>query len=96
MVVKTHGSSLRQGEPDLYVCWPHNGLGVFVVIEMKTPGERPRPLQYSKLRKWERAGAIALWSDNPEELVGLIESEISFRERGTTSLVNFRPAEEQK
>lgn len=54
-VMKTSG----EGEPDL--------VGVIdgraVVIECKQPGERPRALQYARLRQWSKGGAIALWTN---------------------------------
>jgi hypothetical protein len=67
--IKTHGSSLRQGEPDLIGCY----RGRFVAIELKAPGHKPRPLQYKRLRDWARAGAIAIWSSEPEEILPIIE-----------------------
>lgn len=78
--IKTHGSGLSQGEPDLFCCYPYKGLGLVVVIEMKVPGEKPRALQYAALRRWEKAGAIAFWSDAPETIIETIETEIRKRE----------------
>lgn len=52
--MKTSGG----GEPDL-IC---SGLGQAYAIETKVPGKSPTPLQFFKLRKWRRAGAVALWT----------------------------------
>ena len=54
-VIKTNG----EGEPDLI------GVidGFAVVTECKQPGEKPRPLQMAKLRKWAQGGAFACWTD---------------------------------
>lgn len=90
-VIKTHGSTLRQGEPDLYCCWPDGTIGWYVVIEMKQPGKKPRPLQYLKLRRWAKSGAIAFWSSDPDEIVSIIEREITARKNGTTTLCDGRP-----
>lgn len=80
MAVKTHGSALSQGEPDLVGCFPWNGHGVFFAVEMKVPGEKPRPLQYARLRQWRAAGAVAFWSDDPSLVVPSIEAELRRRD----------------
>lgn len=90
-VIKTHGSVQRQGEPDLLICYPIGPLGVTVAIEVKQPGKHPRPLQMSRLRKWAGAGAIAFWTDNSDEVLGIIGAEVLARRNNQTILKDGRP-----
>jgi hypothetical protein len=61
--IKTSG----EGEPDLVCCLE----GRTMVIETKQPGEVPTPLQRQKLKEWERAGAIAVWTDTTDRFYTL-------------------------
>lgn len=54
-VMKTDGN----GEPDLVGCI----TGRTVVIECKQSGRKPTPLQYAKLKRWAKSGAVALWTN---------------------------------
>ena len=54
--VNNHGSNYSgAGEPDVLCCWH----GRLVAIEVKVPGEKPRPLQEWCLQQWAEAGALA-------------------------------------
>lgn len=89
--IKTHGSSMRQGEPDLYVAYPYGTVAIMVVIEVKRPGELPRPLQMNRLQWWAKRGAIAFWTADPDEVLGIIGAEIIARRSGQTILKDGRP-----
>ena len=66
---KVHGSLHSQaGEPDIDACV----RGRAVKIEVKLPGERPTPVQYAALRRWQRAGALAGWCDSKHGLEELL------------------------
>jgi hypothetical protein len=67
--VKMHGSRFgRHGDPDIWGC----RYGRMFLLEMKAPGEKPTPSQYSELRKWERAGAATEWADNFDDAVAFV------------------------
>lgn len=56
--VKTHGGPAAvAGTPDLLFCVG----GRFLACELKQPGNKPTPRQYSRLRAYEAAGAVAGW-----------------------------------
>ena len=79
--IKTSGDA----EPDLV----GSVAGQSVVVETKQPGEKPRPDQYAKLRRWASSGAIALWTDSDHwyrvmpdgQVVFVRGGEFPFRER---------------
>lgn len=58
--VKIHGDAYSVHRPDRLYCVK----GRTVVIEVKAPGQEPRPGQYAELRKWRAAGALAFWADS--------------------------------
>ena len=59
--IKVHGSAYSEaGTPDINGCY--KGLSIW--IEAKTPGQKPSALQRSRLRTWEKAGALTMWCDN--------------------------------
>lgn len=91
LAIKTHGSGQRQGEPDIYCCYPYGTVGITVVIEVKRPKHKPRPLQMNRLKKWASAGAIAFWTDDPNEVLSIVQAEIIARRNGRTILQNGRP-----
>lgn len=62
--VTTTQYSTTGGEPDLDACI----RGRAVKIEVKAKGKKPTPRQYSVLRKWEAAGALAGYADSVEML----------------------------
>ena len=43
------------GDPDITGCWN----GRHFEIEVKQPGNHPRPLQLKRLQEWRDAGAVA-------------------------------------
>jgi len=57
------GSTNNVGEPDITasVC------GIRVEIEVKQPGQKPGKLQLSRLRRLQRNGCIAFWSDSKQD-----------------------------
>lgn len=74
--IKMHASAAQgAGEPDVFACVG----GRMVVVEVKRRGERPRPLQDHVLRAWRKAGAVAIWTTDADEVIALL------RERGITS-----------
>lgn len=83
VTIKTHGSDQSSGEPDIIASIPvmidGSLYGVTVVVECKQRGKKPTPLQYATLEKWKRSGAIAFWSDNPDEVVQIIQDELNAR-----------------
>lgn len=89
--IKTHGSSMRQGEPDIFCCMPYLNIGITVVIEVKQPGKFPRELQMARIRRWAKSGAIAFWTSDPDEVLGIIGHELLARREGNTILKEGRP-----
>ncbi|MCP4878300.1 MAG: hypothetical protein GY896_22840 [Gammaproteobacteria bacterium] len=61
---KRHGSRTRSGDPDITGCLN----GMHWEIEIKRPGKKPTDRQYSRLRTWSKAGAIAIWVTSLEGL----------------------------
>lgn len=70
--MKTHGTGNIVGQPDIIACYK----GRFIALEVKVPGKKPTELQFATLKRWTIAGAIAFWSDNPNNIMGVIESAI--------------------
>lgn len=79
-VLNVHGGSAAQagGHPDLLACLPvriHSSghmpvlVGRLVALELKQPGKKPTPRQYSQLRKWAAAGALAGWATTEADVV---------------------------
>lgn len=98
--IKTHGSALQQGIPDIVGSFPvkygstvHGVVGVFIAIEMKRPGFEPTEKQYRQLYEWRQSGAIAFYSSDPDEIIGIIRAEAQARWLGTTIFDHgqFRP-----
>lgn len=84
-VIKTHGSGMQSGEPDLIgVIGP---WGFHFVIEMKRPGEVPTAQQRIRLLEYARHGSIAFAADSAEYAVTTViqgEVEILLAIRGNT------------
>lgn len=60
-----HGSEYSvEGDPDIWGCV----RGRMIAIEVKQPGQHPRPIQVVRLRQWKRAGAVAFWATGPDEV----------------------------
>jgi Holliday junction resolvase len=86
-VIKTHGSGLRSGEPDLIgVVAP---WGFHVAIEVKKPGERPTLQQRVRLLQYARRGSIAFAADNVEAAVLTVLTEARRRERCLNSNIPY-------
>lgn len=89
--IKTHGSALQQGIPDIIGSFPvkygnsiHGVVGVFIAIEMKRPGYEPTEKQYRQLYEWRQSGAIAFYSSDPDEVVEIIRTELLARFSGSS------------
>jgi len=56
--------------------WPditgHIG-GIHIEIEVKQPGHKPRKLQVSRIRRFNRGNAIAIWTDSVESCLRKID-----------------------
>ncbi len=62
---------LMKGNPDLTLAVPRGGFGA-LYIELKKPGEKPRPEQLKQMDRLENAGNKVSWSDNAEEAAEII------------------------
>ena len=88
-VIKTHGSSLRLGLPDLlgvlpFASFPTTShisapVGLMVAVEVKVPGEEPTKIQYLNLKLINRAGGIAIWCDDPDTVMEQLDAEVRKR-----------------
>jgi hypothetical protein len=66
---KIHGSRYQDaGEPDIDACV----MGRAVKVEAKLPGGKPTAIQMARLRRWERAGALAGWATSVAEVDELL------------------------
>ena len=67
----TSGMSGTIGWPDVtgIICLEINNLkfGVRIEIEVKKPGKKPTTVQYSRLRRFRKLGAITFWTDSLED-----------------------------
>lgn len=59
------------GMPDRLVMFPGGRIGF---VEVKAPGETPRPLQRARLKLLRRLGFKAFVLDNPEQIGGIIDA----------------------
>ena len=58
------------GMPDRVVLLPHGKLGF---VEVKRPGEHPRPLQTARLRILRKLGFLVFVLDGEEQIGGMID-----------------------
>lgn len=58
------------GVPDRIVLLPY---GKFALVEVKAPGEKPRPLQLSRHRLLRRLGFRVYVLDNESQIGGMID-----------------------
>ena len=65
-----HVSPGRAGDPDRLLKLPGFPAGL---LELKRPGEHPRPLQFTRIEQWARAGMVAGWASTPAEVDAFIE-----------------------
>ncbi len=66
--VKLEAGGVEVGTPDL-LCVSH-GLAFF--LEVKQPGEKPRPIQQHRLDEWRRAGAICAVVTSAQEALQVV------------------------
>lgn len=59
------------GMPDRLVMFPGGKIGF---VEVKAPGETPRPLQRSRLKLLQRLGFKTFVLDAPEQIGGIIDA----------------------
>ena len=52
------------GVPDILACI----VGKFVAIEVKKPGQKPKPIQVAWINAINSAGGVAFWADNLEDV----------------------------
>lgn len=67
---RAHRYNSAPGCSDLLVCLPD---GTFAAVEIKRPGNKPRPLQEAFLDDVRRHGGVALWVTSPEELLARLK-----------------------
>ena len=58
------------GMPDWVVLLPHGKLGF---VEVKRPGEKPRPLQTARHRLLRKLGFLVFVLDGEEQIGGMID-----------------------
>ena len=58
------------GMPDRLVLLPH---GRFCFVEVKAPGEKPRPLQAYRHKQLRRLGFKVYVLDGPEQIEGILD-----------------------
>ena len=58
------------GMPDRVVLLPHGKLGF---VEVKRPGEQPRPLQTARHRLLRKLGLLVFVLDGEEQIGGMID-----------------------
>lgn len=58
------------GVPDRIVLLPNGKMGF---VELKAPGEKPRPLQIKRMRSIERLGFRTYVADNKEMIGGILD-----------------------
>jgi hypothetical protein len=65
-------AGLPPGSSDLIGILHHEGVGVFVALEVKLPGQKPRPDQVNFLNRIRDLGGIAGVVTSPEEAIALL------------------------
>ena len=64
---------LIKGNPDLTLAVPKKGFGAFY-MEMKKPGEKPRPEQIKQMDRLRSAGNFVAWADNADAAKEIIKN----------------------
>lgn len=59
------------GVPDRIIILPEGHIGF---IEVKAPGQKPRPLQQHRLNQLHELGATALTIDHPDQIEGALNA----------------------
>lgn len=67
---------LMKGNPDLTLALPRGGFAA-LYLEMKKPGQKPRPEQVKQMDRLKSAGNKVEWADNAEAAVEIIEKYLS-------------------
>ena len=62
---------LIKGNPDLTLAVSKKGLGA-LYLELKKPGEKPRPEQVKQMERLKNAGNLVEWADNAEDAARII------------------------
>lgn len=75
-LIKTHGSAIRKGDPDLTGCLPYRSMGLYIAIEVKQPGKEPTEIQQVVLRRIRRRNGIAFWADSLESAQRQLHDEL--------------------
>lgn len=75
--IKTHGSSISSGEPDLIASLPP--WGFTLCVEVKKPGGLASPQQVVRARQWRASGAIALICDNLDQLKERVNAAVEYK-----------------
>lgn len=65
------GIYAQAGVPDIIACIK----GRFVAIEVKKPGEKPKPIQEAFLDSITRKGGVAFWTDNLDKVKSELKKE---------------------
>ncbi len=76
---KIHGNKYTPiGMMDLLGCVE----GYYCALEIKKPGEVPRPIQHERMQQIANAGGLAGWVDTEEEAIELVREFIREKQRG--------------
>lgn len=59
------------GVPDRIVFLPHGKIGF---VEVKAPGEKPRPLQRARIGMLQRLGFLVFVLDGEEQIGGILDA----------------------
>jgi len=62
---------LMKGNPDLTLAVSKKGFGA-LYLELKKPGEKPRPEQIKQMERLKNAGNFVQWADNAEDAARII------------------------
>lgn len=81
-VRKRLATAVTGGEPDItgtHVFELNSGLkiGVRIEIEVKRPGEKPRPLQELSMNRHKENGVICFWCDNLDDCLSIYNNYIN-------------------
>ena len=61
----------QAGVPDIIACIK----GRFVGIEVKRPGQKPKPIQEAFLNAIKKKGGVGLWADNLDKVKDTLKKE---------------------
>lgn len=66
---QTYIPSRQKGISDILACYK----GYFIAIEVKRKGAKPTPEQLGFLDEVRRAGGFAIWTDNLDDVIEMID-----------------------